>query len=42
MSKASDEANKVKYYRHIMQAQHALELKQDNLECVEDKNYYFN
>ena len=42
MSKESDETIKAKYYRYIMQAQHALELKQDNLERVEDKNYYLH
>ena len=38
MSDESDETVKAKYYRYIMQAQHTLELKQDSLKRVEDKN----
>ena len=42
MSKASNETSRAKYYRLIVGAQHTLELKQDDLEHVEDKNYHLH
>ena len=42
MSKASDETSGVKYYRLILQAQHSLDLKKNDLERVEDKNYHLS
>ena len=38
MSKDHDDTVKLKYCNNIMQAQHTLELKQDSLKRVEDKN----
>ena len=40
LSEAHDDTVKLLYYNKIMQAQHTLELRKDNLVHVEDGNYH--
>ena len=40
MGKASNEASREKYYKAIGQTQHAIDILKNDIEHVEDKNYY--
>ena len=40
MGKASNEASRERYYKAIRQTQHAIDIPKNDIERVEDKNYY--
>ena len=40
MGKASNDANREKYFKTIGQTQHSIDLLKNNIERVEDKNYH--